>query len=76
MSRARDLGASVNVQNANGDLEKQKAQLKYLIDKKMDVIVLIAVDRTGLKKEVQEARSAGIKVIAYDRLVTDTPLDL
>lgn len=76
VSRARDLGASVNVQNANGDIEKQKAQLKYLIDKKMDVIVLIAVDRTGLKKEVQEARSAGIKVIAYDRLVTDTPLDL
>lgn len=76
VSRARDLGASVNVQNANGDVAKQKDQIKYLIDKDMDVIVLIAVDSTALKKEVQEARNAGIKVIAYDRLVTDVPLDL
>lgn len=76
VSRARDLGATVNVQNANGDVEKQKAQLKYLIDKKMDVIVLIAVDSSALIKEVEEARDAGIKVIAYDRLVTDVPLDL
>ena len=76
VSRARDLGATVNVQNANGDVGKQKSQMKYLIEKQMDVIVLIAVDSSALKKEVQEARNAGIKVIAYDRLVTDTPLDL
>ena len=76
VSRARDLGATVNVQNANGDVEKQKAQIKYLTDKNMDVIVLIAVDSSALSKEVQEARNAGIKVIAYDRLVTDAPLDL
>ncbi len=76
VSRARDLGATVNVQNANGDVDKQKAQMKYLIDKDMDVIVLIAVDSSALTKEVQEARNAGIKVIAYDRLVTDAPLDL
>ena len=76
VSRVRDLGATVNVQNANGDVEKQKAQIQYLIDKEMDVIVLIAVDSSALTKAVQEARNAGIKVIAYDRLVTDTPLDL
>ena len=76
VSRARDLGATVNVQNANGDVGKQKDQIKYLIEKNMDVIVLIPVDSSALQKEVQEARSAGIKVIAYDRLVTDAPLDL
>ena len=76
VSRARDLGATVNVQNANGDVSKQKDQIKYLIEKNMDVIVLIPVDSSALQKEVQEARSAGIKVIAYDRLVTDAPLDL
>lgn len=76
VSRARDLGASVNVQNANGDVQKQKDQIKYLIDKKMDVIVLVAVDSSALTKEVQEARAAGIKVVAYDRLITDAPLDL
>lgn len=76
VSRARELGATVNVQNANGDVNKQKDQMRYLIDKKMDVIVLIAVDSQALKKEVQDARNAGIKVVAYDRLVTDVPLDL
>ncbi len=76
VSRARDLGATVNVQNANGDVKKQKEQMKYLIDKHMDVIVLIAVDSKELKKEVVEARNAGIKVVAYDRLVKDVPLDL
>ncbi len=76
VSRARDLGAFVNVQNANGDVQKQKDQIKYLIDKKMDVIVLVAVDSSALTKEVQEARAAGIKVVAYDRLITDAPLDL
>ena len=76
VSRAKDLGANVNVQNANGDVAKQKEQMKYLIKKHMDVIVLIAVDSKELKKEVTEARNAGIKVIAYDRLVTGVPLDL
>ena len=76
VSRARDLGAEVNVQNANGDVQKQKEQLKYLIDKDMDVIVVVAVDSSELKKEVEEAQDAGIRVVAYDRLVTDSPIDL
>ncbi|MBQ8956762.1 MAG: substrate-binding domain-containing protein [Lachnospiraceae bacterium] len=76
VSRARDLGAAVNVQNANGDVQKQKEQIKYLIDKDMDVIVVIAVDSFSLKKEIQEAEDAGIKVVAYDRLINDVPLDL
>ncbi len=76
VSRARDLGAEVNVQNANGDVQKQKDQIKYLIDKKMDVIVIVAVDSSELKKEVKEAQDAGIKVVAYDRLVMDSPVDL
>ena len=76
VSRARDLGAEVNVQNANGNVQKQKDQIKYLIDKKMDVIVIVAVDSSELKKEVEEAQDAGIKVVAYDRLVMDSPVDL
>ena len=44
VARAAELGADVNVQNANGDVEEQIAQIEYLIEKKMDVI---AVDRGG-----------------------------
>ncbi|MBO5550564.1 MAG: substrate-binding domain-containing protein [Lachnospiraceae bacterium] len=76
VSRARELGAAVNVQNANGDVDRQKEQIKYLIDRKMDVIVVIAVDSFSLKEEIQDAKDAGVKVIAYDRLINDVPLDL
>lgn len=76
VSRAKDLGASVNVQNANGDVQRQKDQIRYLIDKKMDVIVIIAVDSSALSQEVEEAKDAGIRIVAYDRLVTNADLDL
>ncbi len=76
VSSAKDLGASVNVQNATGDVEKQKEQIRYFIDKKMDVIVVIAVDCSALAKEVEEAHNAGIKVIAYDRLILNSGVDL
>ncbi|MCR5788691.1 MAG: substrate-binding domain-containing protein [Lachnospiraceae bacterium] len=76
VSSAKDKGAEVNVQNANGDVEKQKEQIQYFIEKKMDVIVIIAVDSNALSSEVKKAKEEGIKVIAYDRLVMDAPLDL
>ena len=76
VSTAKDLGASVNVQNATGDVERQKEQIRYFIDKKTDVIVVIAVDCTALKKEVEEAHEAGIPVIAYDRLILGSGVDL
>lgn len=76
VSTAKDLGADVNVQNANGDIEEQKKQIEYLIKKKMDVIVIIAVDSSSLTDEVRKAKDAGIKVIAYDRMITDADEDL
>ena len=35
VSTAKELGAEVIVQNANGDLEQQKKQINYFIDKGM-----------------------------------------
>lgn len=76
VSTAKELGAEVNVQNANGDLEEQKKQIDYLIEKGMDVIVVICIDSDGLKSSVEKAKAAGIKVIAYDRLITNADVDL
>lgn len=76
VSTAKELGAEVNVQNANGDLEEQRKQIDYLIEKEMDVIVIICIDSDGLKNSVRKAKDAGIKVIAYDRLITDSDIDL
>lgn len=76
VSTAKELGAEVNVQNANGDLEEQKKQIDYFIQKEMDAIVIIGIDSDGLKDSVEKAKEAGIEVIAYDRLITDADVDL
>ncbi len=76
VSTAKELGAEVNVQNANGDLEEQKRQIDYFIDKNMDVIVIICVDSDGLQSTVNKAKEKGIKVIAYDRLIVGSDVDL
>jgi D-xylose transport system substrate-binding protein len=73
---AKDLGAEVNVQVANGDVETQISQIKYFIKKKMDVIVIVAADRDALTDVVREAKDAGIKVVSYDRLITNADSDL
>lgn len=76
VSTARELGAEVNVQNANGNLEDQIAQIEYLIEKKMDVIVIIGIDGDGLAGAVKKAKDAGIIVIAYDRMIHNADADL
>ena len=76
VSKAQELGAEVNVQNANGIVEDQIKQIRYLIDKKMDVIVVIAIDDTALKDVLADAKKEGIKIIAYDRLVRNANADL
>ncbi|MCR5503329.1 MAG: substrate-binding domain-containing protein [Lachnospiraceae bacterium] len=73
---AKDLGAEVNVQNANGDIEEQKKQIAYFIEKGMDVIVIVCIDSDALSDSVKAARNAGIKVIAYDRLINNADIDL
>lgn len=76
VARAAELGADVNVQNANGDVEEQIAQIEYLIEKKMDVIAIVAVDSQRLSDVVAKAKREGIRIIAYDRLITDAGADL
>lgn len=76
VSVAKELGAEVNVQNANGVVEEQKKQIDYFIQKGMDVIVIIAIDPASLRESVSRAKEAGIKVVSYDRLINDADVDL
>lgn len=76
VSTAKELGAEVNVQNANGDIEEQKKQIDYFIEKGVDAIVIVCIDSYGLREQVKKALDAGIKVVAYDRLITEANVDL
>lgn len=78
VSTASELGANVNVQNANGDAEEQASQIEYLIDKNVDVLVVIAVDGKNeqLLSAIKRAQNIGIKIIAYDRSIQNVGADL
>ena len=76
VSKAQELGAEVNVQNANGEVSRQISQIEYFIEKEMDVIVIVAIDGGTLSEVVGKAKKAGIKVIAYDRLILNADVDL
>lgn len=73
---AREMGAEVNVQNANGSVKEQISQIEYLIEKDVDVLVVVAVDCNALTEVVAKAHKAGIPVISYDRLIRDADTDL
>ena len=76
VSTAKELGADVNVQIASGDVKEQIDQIEYFINKEMDVIVIIPTDADMLKDVVLKAKQRGIKVIAYDRLIKNSNVDL
>ncbi len=71
-----DSNADVLVQNANGDIETQKSQIRYLIEKKVDVLVIVCIDSESLNDVCYEAKTAGIPIIAYDRLIKNSNVDL
>lgn len=76
VSTAKELGAKVNVQVANGEVDKQIEQIEYFIKKKMDVIVIIASDGRKLSDVIEKAHKQGIYVIAYDRMIQNADVDL
>lgn len=76
MNKAKELGANVIVQNAGNNLEEQNRQLTYLLDRNVDVIVVLAKKADGISESIQKIKSKGIPVIAYDRLILDANIDL
>jgi ribose transport system substrate-binding protein len=63
---AKSMGAELISVSADYDLAKQTSQIEDFITKKVDLILLNAVDSKGIAGAVQEAKAAGIPVIAVD----------
>src|SRR5258706_7088605 len=64
-----DKGYKADLQYADNDIPNQLAQVENMITKKEKVLVIAAIDGTTLSDALQHAADAGIKVIAYDRLI-------
>lgn len=76
VARIKELGADVIVQNANNDSTEQMNQIKFLLEQKIDVLIIIPHDSDLASAAVQMAKKYGVKVISYDRLVRNANVDL
>jgi putative multiple sugar transport system substrate-binding protein len=66
-------GYASDVQFAQDDVPTQVAQVEDMIEKGAKALAIAAVDGAALTEVLQKAGDAGIKVLAYDRLISDTP---
>jgi putative multiple sugar transport system substrate-binding protein len=75
MVRAMDkLGYRPDLKYANDDIATQIAQTEEMLKSPdMKVLVIGAIDGSKLAPVLQKAAERKIKVIAYDRLIRDTP---
>jgi len=76
VAKAKELGAEVKVQSADLDDAKQVAQAENLISQGVDVLVVIPNNASASAAIVEKAKAANIPVIAYDRLITNSDVDL
>jgi putative multiple sugar transport system substrate-binding protein len=65
-------GYDVEILFSEGDSAKEKANVEALISKGIKVLVLTPQDGTAAAAAAEAARDAGVKVIAYDRLILNT----
>jgi len=69
------LGAKVFVQSANGNEETQMSQIENMINRGVDVLVIIPYNGQVLSNVIAEAKREGIKVLSYDRLINNADID-
>jgi putative multiple sugar transport system substrate-binding protein len=66
------LGYTVDLQFAEDDIANQLSQIENMVTKGAKALVVGSIDGTTLSAVLQQAADAGIKVIAYDRLIRET----
>lgn len=68
----KEAGYTPDLQFADDDIPNQLAQIENMVTKGAKVLVIGAIDGTTLSDILQKAADAGVKVIAYDRLIRDS----
>jgi D-xylose transport system substrate-binding protein len=71
-----NLGAQVEIMSADGDDALQIWQAETLISQGIDLLVIIPQNAESAAAIVEKAHAAGVKVLSYDRLVTNAEVDM
>ena len=73
--RAKELGATVFVETAEGDDELQLRQAQKLLDSGAGVLVLVSHDTEKAVRIVKAAKARKVPVLCYERLVRNADVD-
>lgn len=76
VARAKELGAEVLVQAANGNDALQNSQAENLLTQGIDILVVVPHNAVTASSIVAAAHKAKVKVISYDRLIKNAGVDL
>lgn len=74
--RAKEVGAELDVQVANGDDAVQTKQADNMLTKGVDVLIVVPHNGEIAASIVEAAHRKGVPVIAYDRLIRNADVDL
>lgn len=74
--RAKEVGATVNIQVANGDDNLQVKQAENLLTQGVDVLIVAPHNGDVAASIVEAAHRQGVPVISYDRLIKNADVDL
>jgi putative multiple sugar transport system substrate-binding protein len=69
----KEKGYGADLQYAEDDIPNQLSQVENMVTKGVKALVIAAIDGTTLSDVLKQAKAKGVTVIAYDRLIRDTP---
>ena len=76
VAKAKELGAEVLVQAANGNASMQISQAENLLTQNIDILVVVPTNAVTAATIVEKAHKAGKKVLSYDRLIKNSDVDM
>jgi putative multiple sugar transport system substrate-binding protein len=69
----KERGYATDLQYAEDDIPNQLSQVENMVAKGVKALIIAAIDGTTLSDVLKQAKANDIIVIAYDRLIRDTP---
>ena len=71
-AQLKEAGYEVDLQYASNDIATQVSQIENMISSGAKVLVIASIDGDSLGTVLEQAKEAGVSVIAYDRLIMNS----
>lgn len=72
-ARLQADGCTVDLQYADNETDQQISQIQNMVANGVNILVIASIDGTTLGPVLEQAAASDVTVIAYDRLINDTP---